>query len=371
LPGYRLIKNPTHRIEVEGYWGVPAGRIAPQPGLAAIEMFEAAARGEVKALWIACTNPVVSMPNLDLVETALRRAELVVVQDAYHPTDTTNFAHILLPAAQWSEKAGVMTNSERRLTYLPKLVDPPGEAWPDWQIFTRFAQAMGFTEAFSYRSATEIFTEFVSLTQGRLCDYSGVNHARLQAEGPLQWPCPAPAHPGTVRLYSDGHFTTPDGRANFIPTEHAGPVEAPDEAYPLILNTGRIKNQWHTMTRTGKSESLRKDCAEPILELHPADAARWDITDGNLVKVASRRGTAIARARVTDKIKEGVCFMPFHWGRLLGYYKAANNLTTDVVDPVSQEPELKACAVQVTPVWEFKLPQLVTPQTVANSTAEL
>lgn len=355
LPGYRLIKNPTHRLEVEAHWGVPAGRIAPQPGLTAIEMFEAAARGQIKALWIAGTNPAVSMPQLDLVETALRRAELVVVQDAYHPTDTTHLAHILLPAAQWSEKAGVMTNSERRLTYLPKLVDPPGEARPDWQIFTCFAQALGFTQAFPYHSSAEIFAEFVGLTQGRLCDYSGVSHARLQDEGPLQWPCPTPTHPGTVRLYPEARFTTPDGRASFTPTEHTGPVEGPDTTYPLILTTGRLKNQWHTMTRTGKSESLRRECPEPIIELHPADAARWDIADGKLVKVASRRGAAITRACVTLKIKEGTCFMPFHWGRLLGYYKAVNNLTTTATDPISQEPELKACAVQVSPLWMMEL----------------
>jgi formate dehydrogenase alpha subunit len=368
LPGYRLVKNPAHRAEVEAYWGVPAGRIAAQPGLTATEMFEAAARGQVKALWIACTNPAVSMPNLDLVETALRRAELVVVQDAYHPTDTGNFAHILLPAAQWSEKAGVMTNSERRITYLPQLVDPPGEALPDWQIFARFAQALGFAKAFAYRSSAEVFAEFVGLTRGQLCDYSGLSHTRLQAKGPTQWPCPTPHHPGTIRLYTDLRFSTPTGRANFNPVEHADPVESPDAAYPLWLNTGRVKGQWHTMTRTGKSESLLKDCPELIIELHPTDAARWDISNGNLVKVASRRGTAIARARVTAKIKEGVCFMPFHWGRLLGYYKAANNLTSDAVDPISKEPELKACAVQVTPVWEFNLPQAILPQTVEQWT---
>jgi ferredoxin-nitrate reductase len=355
LPGYRLVQNPDHRAEVAQFWGVPADRISPKPGLPAVQMFEAAAQGQVKALWIACTNPMVSMPNLDLVEAALRRAELVVVQDAYHPTDTTAYAHILLPAAQWSEKEGVMTNSERRITYLPKLVEPPGEALPDWQIFTRFARALGFSIAFPYESAAQVFAEFVQLTQGRLCDYSGVSHARLQREGPLQWPCPEPDHPGSVRLYTDQQFRTPDGKAKFHAVGHQDIVEPPDEDYPLVLTTGRVKDQWHTMTRTGKSRQLLKHDPEIFIEIHPTDAARWAIEPEQLVKVTSRRGVAIARARLTTDIKPGTCFMPFHWGRQGGYHQSANNLTTPAVDPLSKEPEFKACAVQVSPLLMLDL----------------
>lgn len=350
LPGYRLVKNADDRAEVAGYWGVSPENINPNPGLPAIEMFEAAAQGKIKILWIACTNPLVSMPNIDVVEAALRRAELVIVQDAYHPTDTTNFAHVLLPAAQWAEREGVMTNSERRITYLPKLIEAPGEALPDWQIFARFGQHMGFGKAFAFRSAGEVFREFAWLTSNRVCDYSGVTYQRLQTEGPLQWPVPTRDHSGTERLYTDKTFPTPDGRARFQVAHYQEPAERPDENYPLWLNTGRLKDQWHTMTRTGKSKQLMKANPEPFIQVHPADAQRLGIQEGILVKVSSRRGTALARAEVTERTKQGSVFMPFHWGRLAGHNKAANNLTSAAVDPLSKEPELKACAVRLVPV---------------------
>jgi len=184
LPGYRRVTDPIARELVERHWGVPAGRIAPTPGLSALEMFEALARGELRAIWILCTNPAASMPDLDMVEKALRQADLVVVQDAYHPTETTAFADVLLPAAQWPEKDGVMTNSERRLTYLPKLVEPPGEALPDAVILARFAREMGWKDSFAHETAAEIFDEFVTLTRDTVCDYSGASHTRLEREGP-------------------------------------------------------------------------------------------------------------------------------------------------------------------------------------------
>ena len=364
LPGYRLIKNPTHRAEVAAAWGIPAERINPQPGLPAVEMFEAVAAGRIKALWIACTNPMVSMPNLDMVEAALCRAELVVVQDAYHPTDTTQYAHILLPAAQWSERDGAMTNSERRITYQEKMVEPPGEALPDWQIFTHFARALGLAEAFPYESAAEVFAEFAQITQGRLCDCAGISHARLQSEGPLQWPCPTPDHPGSPRLYTDHQFQTPDGKAKFHAADLIQPAEQPDEDYPLVLTTGRLKDQWHTMTRTGKSKELLKSEPEMFVEIHPDDARRWNIEADQMVRVSSSRGDAVARARLTPDIKAGSCFMPFHWGRLGGYYQAANNVTNDAVDPVSKEPEFKACAVRITPLHTLDLPQPVRSEDV-------
>ena len=232
LPGLPAVTDAAARAAVERHWGVPPGRIAPAPGRSALEIFEGLRVGEVRAVWILCTNPAASMPDLDLVEKALRQAELVIVQDAYHPTETTRFADVLLPAAQWPEKDGVMTNSERRLTYLPKLVDPPGEALPDAVIITRFAREMGWKEAFPYESAADIFDEFAALTAGTVCDYSGVSHARLRAEGPLQWPVPAPDHPGTERLYTDGRFATASGRARFVAVEHDPPVEPPDADYP-------------------------------------------------------------------------------------------------------------------------------------------
>ncbi|MBI3330309.1 MAG: molybdopterin-dependent oxidoreductase, partial [Nitrospinae bacterium] len=243
LPGYRSVLDPRHRAEVAALWGVPPQHLSAKPGYTAVELFHALAEGKVKAVWIMCTNPAVSMPDLDLVEKGLRQAELVVVQDAYHPTDTTRFADVLLPAAQWPEKEGVMTNSERTLTYVPRLTDPPGEALPDWQTLTRFARELGLTEAFPFECAADVFEEFKRFTKGRLMDITGVTYARLK-RGPVQWPCPEPDHPGTPRLYTDRRFPTPDGRARFVAVEHVEPVEPPDDAYPLTLTTGRVRDHW-------------------------------------------------------------------------------------------------------------------------------
>jgi anaerobic selenocysteine-containing dehydrogenase len=347
LPGYRSVTCAEDRAAVERHWGVPAGHISPRPGRPALEIFEALASGDVKAVWILCTNPVASMPDRDLIATALRRAELVIVQDAYRDTETTRFADVLLPAAQWPEKDGVMTNSERRVTYLPKLVDPPGEALPDAVILTRFAREMGWKRSFPYTSTAEIFDEFAALTRGTRCDMAGLSHARLEAEGPLQWPCPDADHPGTERLYVDGRFAHADGRARLIAVEHAEPAEPPDAAYPLTLTTGRVRDHWHTLTRTAKSPALVARTPEPHLEIHPRDAGRAGLRDGDFVEITSRRGSAVAQCRVTETIREGTCFLPFHWGHEFGPDKSANNLTLRARDPLSHQPELKAAAVRV------------------------
>jgi anaerobic selenocysteine-containing dehydrogenase len=347
LPGYRHVGDAAARTVVEAHWGVAPGTIRARPGLSALEMFEAAARGDVRALWIVCTNPAASMPDLDLVEKALRQTELVIVQDAYHPTETSVFADVLLPAAQWPEKDGVMTSSERRLTYLPKLIAPPGEALPDAEIFTRFAAEMGWKASFPSARSEELFAELASLTAGTPCDYSGASHARLRVEGPLQWPVPRGDHPGTERLYTDGRFPNADARARFVAVEHRGPVEEPDAAFPLTLTTGRVRDHWHTLTRTGKAPALRTRTPEPLLELHPRDARAAGVADGDFVEITSRRGKAVAQCRVTETIRAGTCFLPFHWGRRLGFWKSANNLTLSARDPLSFQPELKACAVRL------------------------
>ena len=347
LPGYRSVTDPAARALVERHWGVAPGAIAAAPGRPALEIFEGLAAGQVRVVWILCTNPAASMPDLDVVEKALRQAEFVIVQEAYHPTETSQFADVLLPAAQWPEKDGVMTNSERRLTYLPKLVEPPGEALPDAEIVARLAAELGWKEAFAHASAAEAFDEFAALTAGTPCDYSGITHARLRAEGPLQWPCPAPGHPGTERLYTDGRFPTVDGRARFVAVEPAPPAEPCDADFPLTLTTGRVRDHWHTLTRTAESPPLMARTPEPILEVHPRDARRAGVGDGDFVEVVSRRGKAVAQTRVTETIREGTCFLPFHWGRRFGFYKSANNLTLSDRDPISRQPELKACAVRL------------------------
>jgi predicted molibdopterin-dependent oxidoreductase YjgC len=315
-------------------------------------LFDSLARGIVKAVWIIGTNPAVSMPDLDMVERSLRYAHLVVVQDSYHPTDTTKFADILLPAAQWPEKEGVMTNSERRISLLPRLLPPPGEALPDWEIAALLARHLGFSSAFGFCDAESVFEEYKQLTAGMPVDISGVSYNRLRI-GPLQWPCPVADHPGTPRLYTDYRFNTADGRAHFHTAEYRDPAEIPDRYFPLILITGRVRNQWHTMTRTGRVPALMKAAPEPYLEINTQDAAEAGVTDGSFIEVRSRRGVFIAQARVTAEIRSGVCFAPFHWGRGAGEFKAANNLTQRILDPISKQPEIKFCAVNIVPVRNF------------------
>jgi ferredoxin-nitrate reductase len=342
LPGYRRVDVATDREAMAAHWRTD--RISPQPGLTAVELFEALGAGRVKAVWIVATNPVVSMPDANLVREALERAELVVVQDAYHPTETSALAHAVLPAAAWPEKDGTMTNSERRLGLVRKALEPPGEALPDWRIFARLAAELGFGDHFAWRSAAEVFDEFASCTAGRPCDMSDVSHERLRREGSVQW--------GGERLYADGRVATADRHARFAPTPHAPPAERPDGDYPLLLTTGRVADQWHTMTRTGKSRALLAAAGEPTLELSPADASASRVTDGDQVRVVSRRGEVRLRARVTEGMAEGVAYAPFHWGALHAASGAGalNAATHSATDPTSKQPELKALAVRVEPV---------------------
>jgi ferredoxin-nitrate reductase len=344
LPGYRLIANPDHRRAVEEYWGIPEGRINPRPGLTAVEMFQALEAGRLKAIWIVCNNPLVSLPNLALAKRALANAKLVIVQDCFE-TETTRAADFVLPAAQWIERSGTMTNSERRVMRNPQLATPPGEAKPDWWIFSHVAQFMSYS-GFDFENSEQIWDEYRGLTRGTICDQYGMTNERLKSES-LQWPCPNEDHPGTARRYTDGRFPTADGRAQFVAATHRAPDETASKPYPLTLTTGRLASQWHTMTRTGKIGKLMHRITDPFLEIHPDDATLYQISDGDSIEVESPRGQIKVNARLTDRVQRGVVFLPFHWGDLNTSRGAMNNLTNDAFDPVSKEPELKACAVRI------------------------
>jgi ferredoxin-nitrate reductase len=350
LPGYRKIANAADREEMARLWNLPddAAGISPEPGLPATDLFEALEDGRLRAIWICGTNPVVSMPDAERTRAALRRADLVVVQDAYYPTETGTLAHLVLPAAQWPEKDGTMTNSERRVTLVRAAIDPPGEALADWRIFAKVGTAMGFGPHFDWPSAAAVYDEFVAQTAGRPCDQAGISHARLRAEGSLQWPCPDATHPGTPRLYAEGVFATPDGRARLAATPHGDNPDAPDEEFPLVLTSGRIASQWHTMTRTGKSPTLMAAEPVPFVELHPDDARRAGVAEGDRVRLVSRRGVVILKARIDATLPEGVAFAPFHWGALHAPVGAGtvNDLTHHETDPTSRQPGLKFCAVR-------------------------
>ncbi|WP_158276642.1 nitrate reductase [Paraconexibacter algicola] len=359
LPGYRLVTDPEHRAEMRRLWDLPADLpgISPAPGIPATELVEALEDDRVKIVWIIATNPAVSQPDAARFAAALRRAELVVVQDAYHPTETGALAHVVLPAAQWGEKDGTQTNSERRVSLVRKLVDPPGDALPDWEIFARVGRALGHPDAFGWRTAADVHAEYVTATAGRLCDQTGLSHERLRREGPLQWPVPARGvdgedHAGTERLYTGRRFPTPTGRARLAPTPHAEPADRPGPEHPLVLTTGRVAHQWHTMTRTGKAKDLLAAEPEPFVELHPDDAATAGVADGELVLVRSPRGRATMRARVTDTVLPGVAFAPFHWGalHLPPGAGALNGVVARAIDPVSKQAELKASAVRIEPL---------------------
>ena len=358
LPGYRTVTSADDRAELRRLWQIPDDLpgISPAPGLAATELVGALEAGQIKAVWFVATNPAVSLPDAGRFAAALRRADLVVCQDAYHPTETSALAHYVLPAAQWPEKDGTMTNSERRVGLVRRAVDPPGDALPDWEIFARVGRALGHRDAFAWTSAAQVHAEYARTTEGRLCDQTGLSHARLRREGGVQWPVPARGpegedHDGTERLYASGRFPTPDGRARLTATPHSDPSDRPDDDYPLVLTTGRVAQQWHTMTRTAKSRELMADEPEPFLELHPGDAGRAGVGDGDRVRVRSRRGSAALRARVIDTVPEGVAFAPFHWGalHLEPGAGALNAVTSAACDPVSKQAELKACAVRVEP----------------------
>ena len=347
LAAHRSIANPQHRKEVSDFWGV--NTISDKPGFTATEMIEALERGNLKAIWIICTNPMVSLPDLKRAEAAMKKARFVVVQDISRRSDTLQFADLILPAAGHFEKEGTMTNSERRISHLERIINPPGEALPDADILCRFAQAMGF-HGFDFKSPEEIFAEHARLTKGTHIDITGLSYKRLREEGPMQWPVPETTHPGTARLFTDRTFFTVTGRAKFYPLENTENLSDPIDAdHPLVLTTGRIRDQWHTMTKTGKVNRLRQHIDKPFLEIHSKDAAARNIRDGHPVIVTNSRGVARVCAKVTDDIKPGVVFMPMHWGRTMTNDMArANNVTSLRVDPISKEPDFKFSAVEVT-----------------------
>lgn len=345
LAAHRSLQNPVHRKEVQSYWN--SGPIADKPGYTATQMIEALERGDLKAIWIICTNPMVSWPDARRAEAALRKARFIVVQDISRKSETVSFADLVLPAAGHFEKEGTMTNSERRISHLDKIVEPPGEALPDVEILCRFASAMGYS-GFQYSSPSAIYDEYAGLTRGTSIDISGLNYDRLIHEGTFQWPVPDNEHAGSKRLFTDRSFCTPTRKARFIIPEEEAESEAVSPEHPLILTTGRIRDQWHTMTKTGNVSRLRQHIRKPFLEIHPYDARERDIHEGDVVVVKNGRGRVQVTAHLSEEIKNGVVFLPMHWGTLAGRDLArANNLTSGLTDPVSGEPDFKFTAVEV------------------------
>jgi ferredoxin-nitrate reductase len=350
LPGYRFVKNDQHRAEIEDFWKLERGKISPIPGLTAWDMITGLECGNVNLLWVAATNPAVSMPDLERTKKALLKSPFTIYQDAYYPTETAAYAHLLLPAAQWGEKTGIMTNSERRVTLCQAFHQPPREAKADWEIFAEVGKRLGFNNKFNFNNSAEVYQEFVQLSHQRPCDMSGLSHEFLATNGPTHWPYSQGSNSETKRLYTNLRFNTQDGRAKFGAYYSKGLAEPPDPNYPFILTTGRLYGHWHTQTRTGRIDKIRTMHPEPLMEIHPRDAAQLGIVDNQVVEVRSRRGVAKFPAKITKAISPGTVFVPMHWGSLWAENAEANALTHPISCPDSLQPELKACAVQLLPI---------------------
>ena len=367
LSAHRDLANPEHRAEVARLWGVDD--VPAKPGKTAVEMFEAARNGEIKILWIACTNPAQSLPDQKLVRAALEKVELVILQEAYGTTATAPYADVLLPATTWGEKEGTVTNSERRITRFKPVLDKPGETKHDWEIVIEFAHRLeamlGHTKTlFPYKNVEEIWNEHRESTRGRDLDITGLSYAILEQQGPQQWPFPEGVTTGKKRLYEDGVFPTANGRAKFVNAVYQPVAEPVDIRYPFRLTTGRLRDQWHGMSRTGTVAQLFAHASEPSIAMSPIDMERRFLKSGDLVHVTSRRGSQILPAIASDDIRPGQSFIGMHWGEEYVSGRGHGNegsfgvnaLTVPIFDPYSKQPELKHAAVKILKAelpWRF------------------
>ena len=348
LAAHMAIESAGDRDRVQRFWASPA--IAEKPGLKAVDMFRAVADGRIKALWIMATNPVVSMPDAGAVEAAIKACPFVVVSDVMAKTDTARHAHVLLPSLGWGEKDGTVTNSERRISRQRGFLDTPGEAKADWWQMAEVGRRMGFGAAFAFRHASEIFAEHAALSGfenlgSRDFDISGVDPKVYDGMAPFQWPRPQAGDAGTTRFFADGRFYHADGKARFIVTA-LPEVDRTSADYPLTLNTGRIRDQWHTMTRTGKSARLTAHIAEPFAELHPRDAQALGIESADLVELESPHGKVLLRALISERQARGSAFAPMHWNDQFASLARIDMVVAPVTDPYSGQPASKNTGVR-------------------------
>ena len=363
LAAHMDFSNPIEIERVARFWG--SQKIANKPGYPAVELFDAIDAGKVKAVWIMGTNPVVSMPNADKVKQALLKCAFVVVSDCIAKTDTTAYADVLLPALGWSEKDGTVTNSERRISRQRALFAPSGHANPDWWIITEVAKRLGYEQAFYYKRPVDIFREHAALSgfendqQHGLRDFDISAFADISAEEydqlqPTQWPVNNRYPQGVSRLFADGQFFTPSGKAQIIAITPRLPTNLPTNNYPLVLNTGRIRDQWHTMTRTALSAKLNQHKPEAFVEVHPLDAQKYNLLPNSLASIESAWGTMLARVQITDSQKPGNLFVPMHWTEQYASRGRMGALVNPAVDPLSKQPESKhtpVCIKPFLPAW--------------------
>lgn len=359
LSGHRDLANPTHRDEVAALWGVDS--VPDQPGKTAVELFDAVKKGEIKAVWVACTNPAHSMPNLNHVLESLEKADLVVLQDAFNNTDSNQYADVFLPASTWGEKEGTVTNSERRITRISPAVSKPGEAKHDWEIGVEFAQRLEKKLAkskalFNYPDTESIFNEHRATTAGRDLDITGLSYDYLVENGPQQWPFNTESPQGKARLYEDGVFATDNGKAQFYVAEYKATADETNARYPLHLLTGRLRDQWHCMSRTGTIAQLYNHVEAPVLSIHPNDLQRQNLKSGDIVSMKNARGALTVQLESSEEVNPSQTFMPMHWGSQFMQGIGVNALIPDAFDPKSKQPELKHTAIKLEKLdlpWEM------------------
>lgn len=340
------IENAEHRHVVQNFWNAP--RMPEKAGLKAVDMFRAMSDGKIKALWVMCTNPAVSLPEADAVANAIRDCDFVVVSDLTDQTDTAKLADLVLPATGWGEKDGTVTNSDRTISRQRAVLPTPGLARHDWAIIADVGRRMGYTEAFDYETGAEIFREYAALSglaadMGRDFDISGlrdISDAEYNGMTPQRWP--VTSNGPTGRMFGEGKFFTPSGKGRMLALTHRAPLSQPTAEMPFRLNTGRVRDQWHTMTRTGKSARLTQHIAEPFAELHPMDAQRLGVSDADLIQLSNPNGEAILRVLITDRAQPGSIFAPIHWTGQNAPTGRIDRLVSAHVDPVSGQPESKA-----------------------------
>lgn len=342
LPAYRALENPQDRAFMAEYWGIDEDFFPTKRGLFQTDIFPAIETGQIKGLWLIATNPMSSMPDTPRIRKALEKLEFLVVQDAYADVETTQYAHVYLPAALWGEKEGVFTNTERRVNLVRKVMEPPGQAKADLWIFSQLAKRFERAQQISFpETPAEVFEEMRALSKGRLCDYSGMTHDAIEKQRGIQWPCNDHHPHGSARIYTDGVFQHADGKAKLIALPFIDNNERPDQHYPFWLNSGRVVEHWHTRTKTGKIGNLNKFSPTPYMEINPAAAEKLGIGHMEYVRVVSRRSDAVVLAQLTERVAPNAVFIPMH------YHDCVNRLVLGLLDPYSRQPAYKQSAVRL------------------------
>ncbi len=357
LPGYRYLENDADRKEIADFWGIDPGFLPKQRGLFMTDILPAIETGRIKGLWLIATNPMTSMPNTPRIRKTLEKLEFLVVQDAYRDVETNEYSHVFLPSALWAEKEGCMTNTERRVNLITNVTPPPGDSKPDLWVFNQMARRFEQGRKMEFpEKAEQVFEELRNLSRGRMLDYSGMTYEKLEKHRGLQWPCSdessewagEDSSEGTQRLYTDGRFAYPDGKAKLIPLAFVDNNEKPDEEYPFWLNSGRVVEHFHTRTRTGKVGNQNKFSPTPYMEMNPDAAARLGVRHGEYARLVSRRGDAIVMVQTTQRMAPDMVFVPFH------YHDCVNRLSLGLLDPYSRQPAYKQSAVKVERIVDQK-----------------